>query len=171
MIGIGPVAVRQPRVRDRDAAVDDPGRIRFTPDPAPTCDARSRSRTLLPILYLKGVSTGDFSERSRPCWARTQWGCRQPPLAASRMAASASKTHGRSARSVGKTLRLRLGGWHLRASPARRRELPWSSPCRAQGTTPRSPYFALWSISFRRRSPTCARIETTGGNARKGSSS
>ena len=31
MTGIGPVAVRQPRVRDRGAAVDDPARIRFTP--------------------------------------------------------------------------------------------------------------------------------------------
>ena len=31
MTGIGPVAVRQPRVRDRGAAGDDPSRIRFTP--------------------------------------------------------------------------------------------------------------------------------------------
>ena len=30
MTGIGPVGVRQPRVRDREAAADDPGRIRFT---------------------------------------------------------------------------------------------------------------------------------------------
>ncbi len=31
MTGIGPVAVRQPRVRDREVAAADPGRIRFTP--------------------------------------------------------------------------------------------------------------------------------------------
>src|SRR5258706_16216289 len=31
MTGIGPVAVRQPRVRDREATVDDPDRIRFSP--------------------------------------------------------------------------------------------------------------------------------------------
>ncbi len=31
MTGIGPVTVRQLRVRDREAAADDPGRIRFTP--------------------------------------------------------------------------------------------------------------------------------------------
>ena len=31
MTGIGPVAVRQPRVRDREAAADDPERIHFTP--------------------------------------------------------------------------------------------------------------------------------------------
>ena len=31
MTGIGAVAVRQPRVRDREAAAADPGRIRFSP--------------------------------------------------------------------------------------------------------------------------------------------
>jgi hypothetical protein len=31
MTDIGPVAVRQPRVRDREAAAADPGRIRFSP--------------------------------------------------------------------------------------------------------------------------------------------
>ena len=31
MTGIGPVAVKQPRVRDRGATADDPGRIRFSP--------------------------------------------------------------------------------------------------------------------------------------------
>jgi putative transposase len=63
MTGIGPVAVRQPRVRDREVAADDPGRIRFTPAILPPYMRRSRSlETLLPILYLKGISTGDFSE-------------------------------------------------------------------------------------------------------------
>jgi putative transposase len=63
MTGIGPVAVRQPRVRDREAAAGDPGRIRFTPAILPPYLRRSKSiETLLPILYLKGISTGDFSE-------------------------------------------------------------------------------------------------------------
>ena len=63
MTGIGPVAVRQPRVRDREAAAGDPGRIRFSPTILPPYMRRSRSiETLLPILYLKGISTGDFSE-------------------------------------------------------------------------------------------------------------
>src|ERR1700760_892122 len=63
MTGIGPVAVRQPRVRDRAAAAGDPGRIRFTPAILPPYLRRSKSiETLLPILYLKGISTGDFSE-------------------------------------------------------------------------------------------------------------
>ena len=55
--------MRQPRVRDREAAADDPGRIRFTPSILPPYMRRSKSiETLLPILYLKGISTGDFSE-------------------------------------------------------------------------------------------------------------
>jgi len=63
MTGIGPVGVRQPRVRDREVAADDPGRIRFSPTILPAYMRRSKSiETLLPILYLKGVSTGDFSE-------------------------------------------------------------------------------------------------------------
>jgi putative transposase len=61
--GIGSVAVRQPRVRDRAAATGDPSRIRFTPAILPPYLRRSKSiETLLPILYLKGISTGDFSE-------------------------------------------------------------------------------------------------------------
>ena len=63
MTGIGPVTVHQPRVRDREAAAGDPGRIRFSPSILPPYMRRSKSiETLLPILYLKGISTGDFSE-------------------------------------------------------------------------------------------------------------
>ena len=63
MTGIGPVTVRQPRVRDREACACDPGRIRFSPSILPPYMRRSKSiETLLPILYLKGISTGDFSE-------------------------------------------------------------------------------------------------------------
>ena len=62
MTGIGPVGVRQPRVRDRGAG-DDAGRIRFTPAILPPYARRSRSlEVLIPILYLKGISTGDFGE-------------------------------------------------------------------------------------------------------------
>ena len=63
LTGIGPVALRQPRVRDRAAAADDPDRIRFSSMILPPYMRRSKSiETLLPILYLKGISTGDFSE-------------------------------------------------------------------------------------------------------------
>ncbi len=63
MTGIGPVPVEQPRVRDRGATADDPGRIRFSPAILPPYMRRSKSiETLLPILYLKGISTGNYSE-------------------------------------------------------------------------------------------------------------
>jgi len=61
MTGIGPVAVRQPRVRDRGVAAENAERIRFTPAILPPYARRSRSlEVLIPILYLKGISTGDF---------------------------------------------------------------------------------------------------------------
>jgi len=58
MTGIGPVAVRQPRVRDREAGGGE--RIRFSPSILPPY-AKSLE-ALIPILYLKGISTGDFEE-------------------------------------------------------------------------------------------------------------
>jgi transposase-like protein len=63
MTGIGPVSVRQPRVRDRGVAATNAERIRFTPAILPSYARRSRSlEVLIPILYLKGLSTGDFEE-------------------------------------------------------------------------------------------------------------
>ena len=62
MTGIGAVVVRQPRVRDRQAKAD-AERIRFTPAILPPYVRRSKSlEMLIPILYLKGISTGDFEE-------------------------------------------------------------------------------------------------------------
>lgn len=64
MTGIGPVAVRQPRVRDRGTAGgDEVSRVRFTSAILPPYARRTKSlEVLLPILYLKGISTGDFAE-------------------------------------------------------------------------------------------------------------
>jgi putative transposase len=59
--GIGPVAVRCPRVRDRVGEGSE--RIRFSSAILPPYARRSKSlEVLIPILYLKGVSTGDFEE-------------------------------------------------------------------------------------------------------------
>jgi putative transposase len=61
MTGIGPVAVRCPRVRDRVG--EGSQRIRFSSALLPRYARRSKSlEVLIPILYLKGVSTGDFEE-------------------------------------------------------------------------------------------------------------
>ena len=59
--GIGPVAVRCPRVRDRAGEGSD--HIRFSSAILPPYARRSKSlEVLIPILYLKGVSTGDFED-------------------------------------------------------------------------------------------------------------
>lgn len=55
--GIGDIAVKAPRVRDRA------GSIRFTSSILPPYLRRTRTiEELLPWLYLRGISTGDFGE-------------------------------------------------------------------------------------------------------------
>jgi transposase-like protein len=58
--GLGPIEVRQPRVRDRRPAGE---REAFTSAILPPYLRKTRSlEGLIPWLYLKGVSTGDFAE-------------------------------------------------------------------------------------------------------------
>ena len=60
--GIGAVAFRRAKVRDRGAGGDE-DRIRFTSAILPTWARRTKSLdALLPVLYLRGVSSGDFQE-------------------------------------------------------------------------------------------------------------
>jgi putative transposase len=61
--GIGPVAVRRVKLRDRGAGEPGAERIRFTSAILPRWARRTRSLdALLPVLYLRGVSSGDFRE-------------------------------------------------------------------------------------------------------------
>jgi putative transposase len=61
MTGIGAVAVHCPRVRDRGGEGSE--RIRFSSAILPPYARRSKSlEVLIPILYLKGISTGDFED-------------------------------------------------------------------------------------------------------------
>jgi len=61
MTGIGPVAVHCPRVRDRGSEGCE--RIRFSSAILPPYARRSKSlEVLIPILYLKGISTGDVED-------------------------------------------------------------------------------------------------------------
>ena len=72
MTGIGPVGVRCPRVRDRVG--EGSQRIRFSSAILPPYARRSKSlEVLIPILYLMGISTGDW-RRSLRCLARTPAG-------------------------------------------------------------------------------------------------
>ena len=59
--GIGPVNVQKPKARDRGAA--EGARIRFTSNILPKWARRTKSLdALLPVLYLRGISAGDFQE-------------------------------------------------------------------------------------------------------------
>src|SRR2546426_785831 len=58
--GVGPVEVRRAKVRDR-GDVDVEEKIRFSSSILPKWARRTKSLdALLPVLYLRGVSTGDF---------------------------------------------------------------------------------------------------------------
>jgi putative transposase len=60
--GLGPVPVRQPRVDDRRVDADG-HRIRFTSSILPPYLRKTKAiEQLIPWLYLKGISTGDFNE-------------------------------------------------------------------------------------------------------------
>lgn len=60
MTGIGPVPVKVPRIRDRGDGAE---KVRFTSSILPPYLRKARSvEELLPWLYLKGISTGDFQE-------------------------------------------------------------------------------------------------------------
>src|SRR6201993_3608095 len=59
--GIGPVAVQKTKARDRGATTG--ARIRFTSNILPKWARRTKSLdALLPVLYLRGISAGDFQE-------------------------------------------------------------------------------------------------------------
>ncbi len=59
--GIGPIEVQKPKARDRAAASGE--RIRFTSNILPKWARRTKSLdALLPVLYLRGISAGDFQE-------------------------------------------------------------------------------------------------------------
>jgi putative transposase len=60
--GVGPLEVQRAKVRDR-AEVPEAEKIRFTSLILPRWARRSKSLdALLPVLYLRGISTGDFQE-------------------------------------------------------------------------------------------------------------
>src|SRR5437764_1719462 len=60
LTGVGPLAIKQPRVQDRRPA---PAREKFSSAILPPYLRKTKSiEELIPWLYLKGVSTGDFSE-------------------------------------------------------------------------------------------------------------
>jgi len=63
--GIGALDLRRPKVRDRGGEDSAKNKIRFSSAILPRWARRSKSLdALLPVLYLRGISTGDFQEAS-----------------------------------------------------------------------------------------------------------
>jgi transposase-like protein len=61
LTGAGPLTIQQPRVRDKSP--DPAQRVAFTSSLLPAYLRKSKSvEELIPWLYLKGISTGDFQE-------------------------------------------------------------------------------------------------------------
>jgi len=116
MTGTGPVAVRQPRVRDREAGADDSARIRFIPAILPPYARRSKSLdTLIPILYLKGVSTGDFAPALAALLGKDAAGLSATTIARLKEVWTDEHKRWSERDSVGQKLRLRLGRRRLPA--------------------------------------------------------
>lgn len=61
--GIGPVSVKRAKLRDRGPEASGKDRITFTSAIVPKWARRTKSLdALLPVLYLRGISTGDFQD-------------------------------------------------------------------------------------------------------------
>ena len=113
--GIGPVAVRRVKLRDRGVG-ENGERVRFTSAMLPRWSRRTRSLdALLPILYLRGVSAGDFQEALAALLGKDA-----PNLSPSAIARLRGRMGSRvwplaAAGPVGAPLRLYLGGRRLSA--------------------------------------------------------
>ena len=75
--GSGTLEVRAPRIDDRRVQADGQ-RHRFTSQILPSYMRKAPKVTeVLPILYLRGLSTGDSKQRCPSCWARRRAACRR----------------------------------------------------------------------------------------------
>lgn len=72
--GIGDVAIKQPRVRDRSDSEANEAVFRSSLIPPYLRRTKSLDK-LLPLLYLRGISTGDFQQALSPLLAKQQFFC------------------------------------------------------------------------------------------------
>jgi hypothetical protein len=114
--GIGPVEVQRVKVRDRGAG-EGGERIRFTSAILPRWARRTRSLdALLPVLYLRGVSMGDFGEALAALLGKDAPNL--SPSAIARLRASGRRTtRAGSGATCRPALRLCLGRRRLPAGP------------------------------------------------------
>jgi hypothetical protein len=103
----------------RDRGGDGSERIRFSSTILPPYARRSKSlEVLIPILYLKGISTGDFEDALIALLGRDAGGLSDHWTPQGGLVRRAHALE--QARSLGQTLHLLLGRRHSRAGPSRR---------------------------------------------------
>ena len=120
--GIGPVPVRRVKVRDRGAeTAPQAERITFTSAILPKWARRTKSLdALLPVLYLRGISTGDFQEALAALVGKDAPNL--SPSVIGRLKEEWQSEYERwQRRDLGSAIRLRLGRRGLPAGPDGRR--------------------------------------------------
>ena len=127
MTGIGAVTVRCPRVRDRVG--EGSGRIRFSSAILPPYARRSKSlEVLIPVLYLKGISTGDFEEALVALLGKEAGGLSASTVG--RLKDAWSDEHARWSKrdlSAKRYVYFWVDGIHVQAASNTRRSVCWSS--------------------------------------------
>src|SRR5262249_36387065 len=132
MTGIGPVAVRAPRIRDRVGTGEE--RIHFSSAILPPYARRSKSlEVLIPILYLKGISTGGFEDALIALLGRDAGG-----LSASTIGRLKEAWSGEQARWSKRDLSRALQGMSLKQNCARH-DLQARRGCRKKLASPQWP--------------------------------
>ena len=76
MTGIGPVAVRQPRVRDREADATDPDRIRFSPSASDADEAIDILTSRFAVVFTDIQMPGSMDGLRLAAVVRDRW----PPI-------------------------------------------------------------------------------------------
>ena len=129
LTGIGPVSVRRPKVRDRGSVGGE--RIRFTSAILPRFARRTRSLdAVLPTLYLRGVSSGDFQEALEALLGKDASGLSAQVIGRLKAEWEAEHERWRRRDLSARTLRLHVGRWHLSPGSAGGREAMHSGPHR-----------------------------------------
>jgi len=114
--GVGPVEVRRAKVRDR-GEVGAQEKIRFTSSILPKWARRTKSLdALLPVLYLRGVSTGDFQEALAALLGKAAQLVARRDLAADRGMAGGLRCLA-DPRPLGPAIRISVRGQDLLAGP------------------------------------------------------
>ena len=119
-VGSGTIPIRAPRVNDKRVDEETGERQKFSSRILPAYARRSpKVGEVIPILYLRGLSTGDFRPALESCSARTPPGCRRRRSPDVQGVGGASRPVLQAASRV-HSLRLPVHGRHPRHRAARR---------------------------------------------------